>query len=68
VSAVHHRDQVLDVDLAGEPELLRSGARPAGGRLAPAGVVVLRAARDLLLVVELLVSRQADLADRQHAR
>lgn len=63
VLAVHHRLQLLGVELAREAEHVRPMTLPPTWRLTPACVVVLGAARDLLLVVELLVPGQPDLAD-----
>src|SRR5579884_3395746 len=68
VPAIHHRLQLLRIELALETELTRRAAHPPARRLTPTGVVVVRATRDFLLVVELLVPGHSDLADRQHAR
>lgn len=64
VRAVEREAEPVALDLATDPELARSAAHPASGRLAGAGVVVLGALGDSLEVVALLPL--AELSDRQH--
>ncbi len=60
------RVELLRLNAPGEPERLGAGADPLPRSLAAPRVVVIAAARHLLLVVAVLAQR--DLADREHER
>src|SRR5215218_4287872 len=66
MAAGQHRDELVGLDLAGEPEILGPIAEPLTWGLALARVVVLGAFGDLLQVVALLAA--AELSGGEHQR